>query len=338
MRKVKFGIVGLGRLGIQHAENIALRIPETELVAACGLDEVILEKVKKEWGVKCTYKDYDEMLENEELEAIFICSPSGLHCEQIEKALKKGLHVFSEKPLGTTVEECKRAEQAVETYGKDLVFMLGFMRRFDPSYQYAKKMIEEGKIGTPFLFRGYSQDPESCIDGAIAYAGHSGGTFIDMSVHDIDLARWFLDSEPKQVWAIGGCYKHREFGQYQDGDNVSALMKFENDAMGYFFAGRTAPHGYNVETEIIGTEGILRIANVPQKNLVEILDPYGVRKECSQDFLERFKEAYVNEVREFVRCIIEHRKPELTVYDGTETTKIAYACKESFETGKLVEI
>lgn len=338
MEKVKFGIVGLGRLGIQHAENIAFGIPQTELVAACSLDESALEKVKKDWNVKYLYKDYDEMIENEELDAVFICSPSSLHCEQIEKALAKGLHVFSEKPLGTTVAECERAEKAVEKYTKDLVFMLGFMRRFDPSYLYAKEMIDAGKIGKPFLFRGYSQDPESCIEGAIAYAGHSGGEFIDMAVHDIDLARWFLGSEPEEVWAIGGCYKHEEFGKYNDGDNVSALMKFENGTMGFLFAGRTAPHGYNVESEIIGTDGILRIGSVPQKNLVEILDNTGVVKECSQNFLERFKESYLNEVKEFVNCILEKRKPELKVYDGTQATKIAYACKESFETGKLVKI
>ena len=108
--------------------------------------------------------------------------------------------------------------------------------------------------------------------------------------------------------------------------------------MAFIFAGRTAPHGYNVETEIIGTEGILRIASVPQKNLVEILDSNGVRKECSQDFLERFETAYLDELKEFVDCIINKRKPEVTVYDGTRTTIIAYACKESFETGKLIDI
>jgi len=338
MKKVKFGIVGLGRLGIKHAENIAFSVPEAELVAVCGLDDIVLEKVKKEWGVKYTYKNYDEMISNDELDAIFVSSPSGLHCEQIEKALKAGKHVFSEKPLGTTVEECKVAEKAVEKYGKDLIFMLGFMRRFDPSYKYAKEMVKAGKIGKPFMFRSYSQDPESCIEGAIAYAGHSGGEFLDMSVHDIDLARWFMEDEPMQVWAIGGCYKHQEFGQYNDGDNVSALMKFKNGGMGFLFAGRTAPHGYNVESEIIGTEGILRIGSVPQKNLVEILDNSGVRKECSQDFLERFKESYVNELKEFVDCVINNRKPEVTVYDGTNCTKIAYACKESFETGKLIDI
>lgn len=338
MEKIKFGIVGLGRLGIQHAENIAFGIPETELLAVCSLDEAALAKVKNEWNIKYLYEDYDDMIKNRELDAIFICSPSGLHCEQIEKALKKGFHVFSEKPLGITLEECTKVEKVVEKYAENQVFMLGFMRRFDPSYKYAKDMIEAGKIGKPFLFRGYSQDSENCIGGAIAYAGHSGGEFIDMSVHDIDLARWFLNSEPKEVWAIGGCYKHQEFKKYDDGDNVSALMKFENDTMAFLFAGRTAPHGYNVETEIIGTEGILRIGSVPQKNLVEIFDNNGIRKECSQNFLERFNQAYLSEVKAFVRCILEKRRPELSVYDGTKVTKIAHACKESFGTGKLVKL
>ena len=162
--------------------------------------------------------------------------------------------------------------------------------------------------------------------------------FIDMAVHDIDLARWFMGSDPKSIFAIGGCYAHPEFGQHQDGDNVAALMHLENGSMVFLFAGRTAPHGYNVETEIIGTQGILRIASVPQKNMVEILDSHGVRKECSQDFLERFGDAYLAEMNEFVRCINEGRAPEVTVYDGTKCTEIAYRCKEAFETNELVRL
>ena len=245
---------------------------------------------------------------------------------------------FQKRPLGVTVEECKEAEKAVEKYS-DKVFMLGFMRRFDPSYMYAHEKVMAGReIGKPVLFRSYSQDPEKFIDGAIAFAGHSGGQFLDMAVHDIDLARWFLQSEPENVTAMGGCYAHPEFAEYKDGDNVSCLMKFRNDAMVFLFAGRTAPHGYNVETEIIGTKGILRIASVPQKNLVEVLDNSGVRRECSENFLERFESSYVNEMQEFVDCILEGRKPKVTVYDGTKVSEIAYRCKESFETGNQLSV
>jgi myo-inositol 2-dehydrogenase/D-chiro-inositol 1-dehydrogenase len=334
---IRIGAIGLGRLGFQHAFNLRFSIPGVELVALCDMNEEKLKATATEWGVPYTYTDFEAMIQNQELDAIAITSPSHLHTVQIAQALEQGLHVFSEKPLGTTVEECKIAEAAVEKH-PELVFMLGFMRRYDPSYAYARKMVVEGKIGKPILFRGYSQDPETAIKGAIAYAGHSGGQFIDMAVHDIDLARWFMASDPKTIFAIGGCYAHPEFGQFKDGDNVSALMHLQNESMAFLFAGRTAPHGYNVETEIVGTKGTLRIASVPQKNMVEILDEYGVRKECSQDFIERFGAAYLNEMNEFISCINEGRKPEVTVYDGTKCTEIAYKCKEAFESNELVRM
>lgn len=334
---IRIGAIGLGRLGFQHAFNLRFAIANAQLLALCDVNEDRLNKTAKEWGVAHAYTDFDAMIQNRELDAIAISSPSSLHAQQIARAMDKGLHVFSEKPLGTTVEECRIAEQAVEKH-PDLVFMLGFMRRYDSSYAYARRMVIEGKIGRPILFRGYSQDPETAIDGAIAYAGHSGGQFIDMAVHDIDLARWFMGSDPKTIFAIGACYAHPEFAQYNDGDNVAALMQLHNGGMAFLLAGRTAAHGYNVETEIVGTKGTLRIASVPQKNMVEILDQSGVRKECSQDFIERFGEAYRNEMTEFIACIAEGRKPELTVYDGTKCTEIAYQCKEAFENNELVRM
>lgn len=335
MDTVRIGSVGLGRLGLAHAENITNRIKGAQLAALCDLDENKLNETADRLGVKNRFTAFDDMIKSDEIDAVVLVSPSAMHTSQIEAALAAGKHVFSEKPLGVTVDECLKAEKAVEKYS-DKVFMLGFMRRFDESYKYAHDKVAAGEIGTPVLFRSYSQDPEKFIDGAIAFAPHSGGQFLDMAVHDIDLARWFLDDEPETVYAIGGCYAHPEFAQYQDGDNVSALMKFKKGAMAFLLAGRTAPHGYNVETEIIGTKGTLRIASVPQKNLVEILDPYGVRRECSENFLERFESSYVNEIQEFVDCIIKNKKPGVTVYDGTRVSEIAYKCKEAFEKGEML--
>ncbi len=335
MGDIKIGSVGLGRLGLRHAENIARRVIGAELTALCDKDTVKLNSAADRLGVKYRFESFGEMAAMEDLDAVLIASPSAFHPEQIVKALNAGKHVFSEKPLGVTVEECRMAEKAVAN-NPDKVFMLGFMRRFDPSYRYAKEKIDAGDIGRIIMIRSYSQDPEKFIDGAIAYAGHSGGEFLDMAVHDIDIARWFTGAEPETVYAIGGCYAHKEFAEYNDGDNVSALMKFNDESMVFLFAGRTAPHGYNVETEIIGTKGILRIASVPQKNHVEILDNFGVRRECSENFLERFEDSYVNEIQEFVDCIREKRSPEVTAFDGRRVLEIAYKCKESFETGSML--
>jgi len=335
MKKVKIGIVGLGRLGRKHAENIAFRVPNAELTAVCSIVKSEVDEVQRAWDIKYGYYSFDEMLGNKELDAIFISSSSGEHCRQIEAALDAGFHVFSEKPLGITVEECLSAARAVERHG-DKVFMLGFMRRYDSSYAYAKRKIEEGLIGKPYLIRCYGLDPVNAIQGAIRFAETSGGIFLDMAIHDFDLARWYLESEAKSVYAIGGCYAYKEFEKYGDADNAAALVQFENGAMGLFYAGRTCAHGYHIETEVVGTKGSLRIGTVPYKNLVTVFNETGAVNECVGGFLERFDRAYLNELREFVNCIVEGRKPDVTVYDGVKSTELAYAAKESFEGNKLV--
>jgi len=330
-------MVGLGRLGMKHAENLAFRVRGAELAAVCALESERVEAARRDWSVPSGYADFAGMLGDAELDAIVIASSSGAHCRQIEQALDAGFHVFCEKPLGVTLEECIQAENAVARH-PDRTFMLGFMRRFDPSYRRAKKLIDEGYIGRPILFRGYSVDPESAIEGAIRFAPSSGGQFLDMSVHDIDLARWMLGGEAETVYATGGCYAHPEFAAYGDGDNLAALARFDNGAMAFFLAGRTAAHGYAVETEIIGTKASLRIANVPQKDLVELLDERGVIRECSQSFLERFESAYLAEVQEFVDCIREKRAPRVSVHDGTMATKLAFAATRSFREQQIIRL
>lgn len=335
-KKARLGAVGLGRLGEQHAVNAAQAIRGAELVALCDASGERLDAVGDRLGVANRTRDFDAFLANPDMDAVILASPSPFHAVQIGKALDAGKHVFAEKPLGVTMEECRAAEKAVAGH-PGLVFMPGFMRRFDESYAYARAKVGAGDIGRPFLFRGYSQDPERFIHEALDFAPRSGGLFLDMAIHDIDLARWFLGSEPTEVWAIGGCYVHREFAELNDADNAGCMMKFGNGAMAFLFAGRTAPHGYNVEAEIIGSAGILRIATTPRKNMVDILDGHGVRSECSQRFLERFSASYRAELQEFVDCVREGRKPGITVGDALRASQIAYKCKESFETGALVK-
>lgn len=337
MKKVKVGIVGLGRLGMRHASNLMFRIPNAELVAACSVKQDEVDYVRENWGVAAGYTDFDEFLKNEDMEAVVIVSPSGQHCEQIGKAMARGLHVFSEKPLGVDIAQCKQAEQAVEAH-PELVFQLGFMRRFDPSYAAAKQMIREGKIGKPFLVKCTSLDPDSRIDSFLPFAPTSGGIFRDLTVHDIDLARWLLESDVTRITAAGGCYKYDELAKCDDVDNAVALMEFKNGTVALFDSGRIAPHGSHVETEIQGTEGMLRIAVVPEKNRVLIYDQTGAVQQCAEDFLERWAEAFQLEMQEFIDCISEGRRPEVTVYDGTKCTEITYAATEALHTHKTVEL
>jgi len=337
MKRIKFGIVGLGRLGKRHAENIAFKVPGAELVAACSVSDAEIKHAQDNLGINNVYTNYDEMLLNKELDAIFVASSSNVHCEQIEKALKAGLHVFTEKPLGVNTAETLRVKEVVDAH-PDQVFMLGFMRRSDKSYSHAKKMIDEGKIGKPFLVRCYGLDPDSQALNVIPFLKTSGGLFLDMSTHDADLARWFLGKEAVSAYAVGGCYKYPQYADEGDIDNGVAIITFEDSMICMLYVGRTAPNGYQVETEIVGTEGTLRIAGIPEKNDITIYDNTGVVRECSQNFLERFEDAFVREVAEFVKCINEGTKPGVNVNDGIQATKIAEACQKAYETGTIVKI
>lgn len=327
---LRIGAVGLGRLGQFHAETLARRLPKTELAAVCSPQAQELAWAKEHFPEAAPYTAYEEMIHTEDLDAVVLTSPSAFHCEQILQALERDLHVFTEKPLGITVESCQSVVDALPNHPNKVV-MIGFMRRYDPSYLELKTRLDAGELGRPILFRSYSVDPATSIEGALAYLPHSAGQFLDMAVHDIDLARWLLNSEPRTITAAGACYAHPEFADYDDGDNVAAFLQFENDAMGFLLAGRTAPHGYQVETEVIGTKASLRVGLTAQRNHVEILDGQGVRKLCSQGFLERFEQAYIDELAAFVRCIHDGRPAEITPHDGLRATEIALAAQRSFQ-------
>ena len=177
------------------------------------------------------------------------------------------------------------------------------------------------------------------IESTLKFAPHSGGQYLDMCVHDIDLIRWFTGSDVKNVWAIGGVFEFDLYKELNDADNAAATIQMENGAMGFMFTNRTHAAGSNVETEIIGTHGTLRIANVGAKNLLNIVDEHGSREEYYPDFMSRWHEAFVAEMVAFTGHVRDNTKPaDLTVYDGTAVSEAAYRCKESFETGKMLPI
>lgn len=337
MKKLKVGIIGVGRLGYEHASNIATRIPGSELVAINDKDLDRAKAVAEDLGVEKVYATPQELCADPEVEAVAIVTNTDSHVEMIGYAMEAGKHVFCEKPLSDTVEKCREAEKIIEAH-PDQIFMLGFMRRFDHSYAIAKEKLDRGDIGDVVLVRCYSQDPIAIIEGTLEYAPRSGGQFIDMNIHDIDLIRWLTGSEPKKLWAIGGCYEFKQYADWDDGDNVGTLMQCENDAMAFMYAGRAAAHGSAVETEIVGTRGTLRISAVPTDSLLEVMSEHGVCRECYQDFLTRWHQAYLSEVEYFVDCVSKGIQCEPNVYDGTKSNIIAGICKKSFLSNELLEV
>ena len=178
MENVKVGIVGLGRLGKVHAKNLANLVPNCELYAACSLVEKERKFAKEKLNVTLTYDSYEDMVKDPNIDAVFIVSPSGFHCQQIKLAMENGKHVFSEKPLGLDVEEIKETQKIIQEH-PDQIFMLGFMRRFDESYRYAKEMVNKGALGEITLIRCYGIDPSDGLESFVKFAmnNNSGGLF-----------------------------------------------------------------------------------------------------------------------------------------------------------------
>ncbi|WP_281659030.1 Gfo/Idh/MocA family oxidoreductase [Halobacillus sp. Cin3] len=337
MNPIKIGVAGLGRLGLIHADNI-YHTKHVELTAVSNLDEQVNKEVQEKYSIPYSYTSYEAMIENDELDAVCIVTPSGFHTNHIQKALDRGLHVFCEKPIGLNTEDIKKVIQTIEE--SDRVFHLGFMRRYDEDYVFAKQMIDRGEIGDISIIRSYGIDPIAGLDSFVEFAKQSpsGGIYLDMSVHDIDVIRWFTEAEVKKVWATGNNKAAPELNALNEVEIGTATLQLDNDVTAFLVAGRTASHGYHVETEVIGTKGMIRIAATPDKNKVTVFNEHGTVRPTSQNFPERFKEAYINEIKEFVDCIRDERQPSVTALDGLRGTEVAAACQHSFEKDELVEI
>jgi len=327
-RVLKVGLVGLGRLGKEYAYNLMYKINQVELLGACSLSEEERAYATDVLGVPYVYEDYQDLLELSGLDAVFVVSSTDMHADHMIDALEAGLHVFSE--MAITLEQCHRVLKVANTR-PDQLAVVGFVRRFDESYRYAKDKIISGAIGRPFLVKSQTVDKDMVSDFQIKYVNRSGGIFHDFNVHDIDLARWFLNSEFRMVHAIGGAFKHPGFAELGDADNVITTCQLENDAMAIIGASRTATHGHDTYTEIVGTEATLRIGRPSAKNRVEIYDVYGARTECVETFWDRFEDAFLNMAMDFVDCILESRRPELTLSDAIKATEVAIAFTQSFK-------
>lgn len=339
MSKIRIGLVGLGRLGMTHATNIANNIPTMELVAICSVDQAELNAAQALLQVKETYSDYQEMLTSPNLDGIVIVSPSSFHCQHIQLALDAGFHVFCEKPIGLALSEIEDTLAVIEQHPQQ-TFMLGFMRRFDASYQYAKQLVDAGELGDLTVIRCYGIDPSSGLDSFVKFAANnnSGGLFSDMAIHDIDLVRWFSHQEVSRVWALGKNAAYPELDNLGELETGAAMMQLADQTMALLVAGRNAAHGYHVETELIGTKGMLRIGASPEKNLVTLFNEHGVVRPTSQNFPERFGQAFIAEMIAFGTAILTNGPSPITAYDGLQATKIANACQTSFDTKAIVEL
>ncbi|WP_233862912.1 Gfo/Idh/MocA family oxidoreductase [Paraburkholderia adhaesiva] len=342
-RPLRVGVAGLGRLGRRHAKNLAYRVPGATLAAACSPLEDDLAWARDALPGARLYTDYTQMLADDALDAVWLVTPSSLHAQQIIDALRAGKHVFCEKPLSLDVAECERVVAESRRYEGQQV-TIGFMRRFDPSYQDAFAKVQAGAIGRPFLVRSQTSDLNDPEGFFVRFAPTSGGLFLDCTVHDIDVARWLL-GKPRatRVFASGTIALHEGLRAAGDVDNGVAICEFEGGALAMFYASRTMAHGNDTSSEVIGTAGALAIGHIPRANRVEIYDAHGVRSECTPTFFDRFEEAFLIEAHAFVAAVRERMGEgagmvgqDATLEDALEATRIGQALRESMHAGQAV--
>ena len=338
MRKIQLGIVGLGRLGRNHAANIHYHIPNAELAAICSVAPRELEEVSGEMHPRFQYLDYRDMFKNPELDGVVIATNSLSHCELAVAAAKLGVkNVYIEKPLGMTLDEIERIKKAVEA--SDIgVFQVGYNRRFDKSYQAMKKKLDEGYIGKPVLIKMVNRDPASMAEFIIKFSPTSGGLVFDMLTHDYDAARWFLGSDAKSVYGLGGVYAYEGLAAVNDIDNCGILCRFENGAMGWFETTRNCAYGYHVETEVLGTEGCLRVCVTPTNDRLVCLDQGGVHQSTLQWFYEYWEPTFTAEMQGFVDAIAEAKPPAVGLMDGYKAVQWALAAKKAVDEETVVTL
>ena len=336
--RLRIGIAGLGRLGRRHAQNLAQRVPRAELVAACSPVAEELEWAGRQLGVQRLYREYAALLADRQVDAVFLVTPTSLHAQQTLEALGADKHVFCEKPLSLELADCHRVAAEAAKHPR-LKVMIGYGRRFDPSYRDAWEKIQAGLIGAPFLVRSQNLDMNDPSGFFVRFAPTSGGIFLDCTVHDIDLARWLLGApKPLRVFATGVVAIHHGLREFADVDNGVATCEFADGKMACFYASRTMAHGHETLTEIFGTGGRLTVGHNPRLNRVDIADAHGVRNECTPTFYERFEEAFLRETEHFVACVLDDAAPALTLHDATEATRIALALRESLQSRRVVEL
>lgn len=335
-KPLNVGIAGLGRLGKRHAQQLARNTPGARLVAACSPVAAELDWARQTLGVTRCHESLDAMLADADIDAIVLVTPTTLHADQTCACLRAGKHVFVEKPLSLDVATCEAVE-AVARQHPGQVAMVGFVRRFDPSYANAKASIDAGTLGKPFLVRSQTCDQNDPNGFFVKFAPSSGGIFMDCSVHDIDLARWMLGNpRATRAFASGSIALHPGLAECGDVDNGLGLVEFEGGARAVFYASRTLPHGHETTTEVIGTHGTVQVGYGAHADRTQFRTTAGVFYNAMPDFFARFSDAFRLEMEAFVAACRGDIAPPLTLSDATEATRIAQALTESLRTGMPV--
>ncbi len=333
MNKINVGVIGTGRIGRLHAENLAYRIPEATLIAVSDIFVEAAESVAAELGIPAAYQDHRRILDDESIEAILICSSTDTHAQFIEEAAAAGKHIFCEKPIALDLGEIDSALTAVDQAGVQL--QVGFNRRFDPNFSRVREVVASGQIGTPHVLRITSRDPQP---PPIEYVKVSGGIFLDMTIHDFDMARFLMGDEVEEIYAAGGVMVDPAIGEAGDIDTTIITLHFVNGALGAIDNSRQAVYGYDQRVELFGSDGVVIVSNNTPDTAV-VSDATGVHSSLPLFFfVERYTESYIAEMKAFVECVLHDKTPPVTGIDGRIPVVMGYAAKKSYAENRPVKL
>ncbi len=334
MNEIRIAVVGVGRMGLTHAENLARRVRGARLVAVTTSDESRAAGARACCGDVAVYRTLDALLAVGGLDAVCISSSTSAHAGNVVQCAAAGLHIFCEKPLALTLADCDRAIAAAEQAGVKL--MIGHVRQFDAGHVEAWRYIEAGAIGKPLVFRAISGDveppPPSFADPAV-----SGGLILDAMYHDLYLARWLLADAPVRAYAEGGALVDPAIGAVGDVDNAVVTLRFAGGGLGTLYVSRTCRYGHDLRVEVIGAEGAVQVGRFRQTP-VRLLDRRGVHHDMPWTTPDRLGEAFVTEMQAFVDCLRHDTPLPVTGHDSRATIAVGLAATQSLHEGGPVEL
>ena len=331
---INVGIIGAGRIGKVHCESIMRYVKNATVKAVADPflnDETIAWA--KGLGIEEFYTDYHKILEDNDIQAVLICSSTDTHSTISLEAIAAGKHIFCEKPIDHDVNKILEVKAALEN--SNVKYQVGFNRRFDHNFKAARKAVEGGQIGDLNILKVCSRDPGA---PPVSYIKVSGGIFLDMTIHDFDMVRFMSGSEVEEVFAYGAVLVDPAIGEAGDIDTAVISMKLANGAIAVIDNCRRASYGYDQRVEAFGSLGQVAIGNDSESTAV-ISDANGVRGEVPLNFfLERYMGAYVEEITEFIDCIVNDMEVSVGLDCGLQPVLIGLAAKKSLVTGMPVKI
>lgn len=332
-RKLRFGVLGAGRIGKIHAGNLAHRIPGAELAALCDVFPENLAAAAAGLAVSKTFSDYRDLLQDPEVDAVVICTPTNTHYQVILDAAAAGKQIFCEKPIDLSIGKIQIINDEVRKRGVQL--MVGFNRRFDPNFERVRELVATGKVGQPHVLRITSRDPGPPPE---EYIRASGGIFLDMTIHDFDMARYLLASEVTEVYARAAVLVDPVIGKAGDWDTAVVTLAFENGALGVIDNSRKAVYGYDQRVEVFGSAGMATVKNqTPDTHIY--CDGTGIHSALPLHFfLERYAESYLREMRAFVNAVARRQPVPVDGSDGIMAVAIAAAAAKSVEEQRPVKL